>query len=366
MAKRIDAEDEFLKRNEGDRRGKTWLVRALQDLNLMFNPYHDWFDYQELDNKWTNVKDSVENQITKAHLTGAEQEANQFNADEAQKSRDFTEYMARNKYAIESASMQDAGVNPALVYGGGNLVSTAANGAQASSVSPSSSGGILGAIDGLMALVRMPSELKKISAEINQTNAAADRDRAEARLTEQRRQTEVFMTKIAEVDAKYKDAFSEQELKNLRETYKNIVEDTRLKISNRDRVETDTEAQKILNEYLPERQRAEIDEIKSRKENLDASTAKTRADKAYQDWMNNFVQSNGFLPSSNDALMVATYVASLFGIAKDDVQSWMDNLFEELGGFLQGNPRNNRGKGGKTSPTGGDGASNSSEGAGSR
>lgn len=99
---------------------------------------------------------------TRNELTGAEREQNAFNAQEAQTSRDFTEYMARNKYTMETQSMQAAGVNPAMVYGGGNLVPTAANGAAAQG-SPLGGGNIA---DLLSTLVRMPLEMKKTEAEI--------------------------------------------------------------------------------------------------------------------------------------------------------------------------------------------------------
>lgn len=93
-------------------------------------------------------------------LTGAEREQNAFNAGEAQLSRDFTEYMARNKYSMETQSMQDAGVNPAMVYGGGNLVPTAANGATGQGHALAG-GDMLGA---LTALMRLPTELAEMRA----------------------------------------------------------------------------------------------------------------------------------------------------------------------------------------------------------
>lgn len=99
---------------------------------------------------------------TRNDLTGAEREMNEFSAGEAQKSRDFTEYMARNKYSMETQSMQDAGVNPAMVYGGGNLVPTASNGAAATS----SSIGAGSIVDLLSTMVRMPLEMKRLNAEI--------------------------------------------------------------------------------------------------------------------------------------------------------------------------------------------------------
>lgn len=125
-------------------------------LNKLLNPNHNWFDW-----------DSMENQVTQAGLTGAQREANAFSAGEAQKSRDFTTWMAQNKYQMETSSMQEAGVNPAMVYGGGSLVPTAANGAAASSVSPSS------APDALIALLRMPLEMRMLDAQIKNTEAEA-------------------------------------------------------------------------------------------------------------------------------------------------------------------------------------------------
>lgn len=126
------------------------------------------------------------------HLTGSQQEQNQYNAieagiardfsaEEAQKSRDFTEYMARNKYAIETESMQDAGVNPALVYGGGNLVPTAANGAMGSAPAATAAGAgnaglpqLASLIEPLMAAVRMPLEMAKLKADIKNTEAQTE------------------------------------------------------------------------------------------------------------------------------------------------------------------------------------------------
>lgn len=110
-------------------------------------------------------------------LTGAEREQNEFNAAEAQKTRDFTMYMQQNKYQMETQSMQQAGLNPAMVYGGGNTVPTAANSAAAhGSVG---SGGDPAAA--LMALIRMPMEMKNLQAEIEGRRAEAEKAKAEAK-----------------------------------------------------------------------------------------------------------------------------------------------------------------------------------------
>lgn len=171
-----------------ERSNDNWWRRTLKSLNWALNPNHAWFDYDKMaqpsiidkvGDSLSNLLDHVANpevatslvdKYTGAHLTGAEQEANAFSAAEAQKSRDFTEYMARNKYSMETQSMMDAGVNPAMVYGGGNLVPTAANGAAASSVAPQS--GDIG--DLIMSLVRLPHEINRIKAEAAKAEKEGD------------------------------------------------------------------------------------------------------------------------------------------------------------------------------------------------
>lgn len=130
-----------------------------------------------------NTLSSIINKYTGAELTGAEREMNAFNSGEAQLSRDFTEYMARNKYSMETQSMQDAGVNPAMVYGGGSLVPTAANGAQAhGNASVAGTGDIFGILTQLM---RMPHELELLDAQVkrneNEGYAALVRASADTR-----------------------------------------------------------------------------------------------------------------------------------------------------------------------------------------
>jgi len=271
-------------------------------------------------------------------LTGAEREMNEFSAGEAQKSREFTEYMARNKYSMETQSMQDAGVNPAMVYGGGNLVPTAANGAAATS----SSIGAGSIADLLGTMVRMPLEMKRLNAEIEAT-------RANTELTRQKTQTEEAETRIRNINADYQDALNSQTINNLKATYNNTIADTDYKTANKDYVLTQKDAQATLNKYIDERQREEINQIKANTDKLSQDEKKAKAETTYQDWYNNFVQANGFLPSSNDALMLGTYIASAFGIGKQDVEDFIAKL-------LGRNPEQERadaGKGGKTSKNGG-------------
>lgn len=118
--------------------------------------------------------------LTGAELTGAQREANEFNAAEAQKSRDFTEFMTRNKYQMETQSMESAGLNPAMVYGGGQLVPTATNGAQGTSSAPSDAS----LFDVLPVISRLPKELKVLDSEAERNKKEGDAALINARAAE--------------------------------------------------------------------------------------------------------------------------------------------------------------------------------------
>lgn len=189
-------------------------IDALKWLNGIFNKNHDWFDYTELWHKYDdwhsvpaanggyysdgsvkndnsvlggfgkgltsifeNLPELMNSLVTYyAHntLTGAELEQNEWNAAEAQKSRDFTQYMAENKYSMETQSMQNAGINPAMVYGNGNLVPTASNGATGQG--SVGAGGDLFAM--LSTMMRLPMEIKNMENEIKHRESEIDLNKA--------------------------------------------------------------------------------------------------------------------------------------------------------------------------------------------
>ena len=83
-----------------------------------------------------NSLQSLWKSLTGAGLTGAQQEANAFSADQAQIEREWQEKMRGTNFQAQVADMQAAGLNPALMYQSGAGSSTP-SGASASSVAPS-------------------------------------------------------------------------------------------------------------------------------------------------------------------------------------------------------------------------------------
>lgn len=84
---------------------------------------------------------SAWNQQTGLDLTNAQRQVMEYNSQEAENAWNRQMAYERDKYNIQTQSMKDAGLNPAMVYGGGNLVQTSANGQQASAGMPSPSNG---------------------------------------------------------------------------------------------------------------------------------------------------------------------------------------------------------------------------------
>lgn len=201
--------------------------------------------------------------VTGSGLTQSDIEQNQWNADEAQKARDWEEYMQSTNYQRVTSDMAAAGLNPAMMYGQGVGVSTP------SGASASGSGGnpaSAGALDSLLNVVfaqqrlrnmkadeenvRKDTELKGSQIEVNASNieqikANIDKIAADTKLSEEQTnnivkvtswldrqnesaielqgaQTSYFRKQIDEIDAKIKNFNADtakkwQEILNLRQ-----------------------------------------------------------------------------------------------------------------------------------------------------
>lgn len=282
--------------------GKNPLVKGLINLNQWLNPNHDWFDYSDMQ----GTIDSVKDKYAGTGLTQAEQEANEFSSSEAQKSRDWEEYMARNKYAMETQSMESAGLNPAMVYGGGSLVPTATNGASASSVTPQS--GEL--FDVISTIARLRSEINLSNAQAEEAKASAEEKKAQAGNIE--KQTS-WIDRINELNAEGKEISNSLDRNRIDEIKQNIK--TSAEQAHKLAEEATTEQEKRLL-YLSERRLNEAN-VKQVAEmlpyNKEMAEAKTTLDKANASLaFVNAAYQNGLIDSGYIDALVGELTASKY------------------------------------------------------
>lgn len=141
-----------------DATGKNLFWKFVARLNKWFNPGHAWTDYQS---KNDSMVDSWLRSQSGFSLTNAEREANAVSAEEAQKQRDWEEYMSSTAYQRQVKDMQAAGINPAMAMSSANGASTP-SGAAASSVSPSAAGM---SFSDIMAMIMMPLQKKLLRSQ---------------------------------------------------------------------------------------------------------------------------------------------------------------------------------------------------------
>lgn len=129
---------------------------------------------------------SMMNSITKANLTGAEIQQNQFNADQASLAYNRERDLMRDSASLQVEGAQRAGINPVFAVSG----SAGAPSSPQASAAGSSAGGF--SMSDLLQLMMLPKTLKAMDAQIDLTRANADKSSADASLARQTEQNTAY------------------------------------------------------------------------------------------------------------------------------------------------------------------------------
>lgn len=236
-------------------------------------------------------------------LVGKYTGANQTPADveSFEREKAWQKEYAQNHWNWDVQGMEKAGLNPQMMYGG-----------TPSSSSPAGTSDVTaGSLSDLIALATLPLQIDSLKAQ-------NDRTRAEADLTRQKTLTEEQITKLQSIAVEWQPALNGEQIAQMSANIDKLMSDVQVNRAQRDYVDSQRVAQEITNEYLPKRMLADIDNLSSQARNARASAAITEVQAK-------FAKDNGFLMSSNDALLLGTYIASLFKVEKPDIVEVVEN-----------------------------------------
>lgn len=213
----------------------------------------------------------------------------------------------RRMYKADVEGMEEAGLNPAMMYGG--------SGPTSSSSSALSAGGSLSDLVSLFLLPYQANILDKQAENIG-ADTALKTTQSNINLQEER---------IRKIAADFGVEMTQAQIDSIRADIAAKDAETDLKRSQTDLVQSQADAQRITNEYLPDRYLSEIDK-------LDADAALARANEAMQRIQYEYARENGVLMSSNDYITLATYLVDLFGLSKGDAKAKTQKVVQLVNG----------------------------------
>lgn len=270
---------------------------------------------------------SLYRSYTGAGLTGAQQEANAFNAEQAQKQMDFQQQMRDTQYQAGVNDMMKAGLNPALMYGSGASGNVAPSGAMATSVDAGKPQidpiGLLGQI----------ANLKLLNAQKKDLEASAAEKRANAK----RQESEVILN---ELKGSYQKLVNEwypkvqqSTISNMQASISDLYASVSLKGYQMDNVQADT-ALKKTQEFVASLEAQWIPKLRAAQEKGQlASAAQQFAEAAYKNYFKQYAEEHGgVLPGPNQALGIGAALSeTLKQMGMNDVElnnlDWKDLIW---------------------------------------
>lgn len=266
-------------------------MRNLWDIiSYLWKGTDGWFS------NFANGVKSFWNRTTGSALTEAENQANAFNAEEAQKQRDWEEEMSNTAFQRQVSDMQAAGVNPALMYGSGASGASTPSGNSASSVAPGTA-----SMSDLMQLLMLPTQKKLMEAQTVKTISESD----------QIKQIMQFYPRLTEHQISEITSRTGLNLSNISKV------DAETAILDFEKVIKSAEANEASAFYKARREYEEAKDDEAR-----ASAAASMAQSIWTEYETRYTEEhNGARPSSSSILALVDAITSFLGTDGNEVGS---------------------------------------------
>lgn len=259
--------------------------------------------------KWFPTLDSLWNGITGYGPQGKDIWNQQQNEKNMELQYGFERQLRQTAMQDTISDYQSAGVNPAIAFGSGPTSTSAPSGAVGTA-----SGGFT--FSDLVALLTLPSQLGLIKAQTKNVEAKTENTIAD--------------TGIKRITAEWMPSLNQADLDNMRATATNLMADVGLKISQTNYVDSQKTAQDITNEYLPQKLSSEIAHLNEDIKKMSIEERNIKASAWFTEIQANYAYQNKALMSNNDVVCIATYLGSLFGVGRGDVQGMISKAFEYM------------------------------------
>ena len=296
--------------------GKSLWTRFVGSLNNLFNPGHDWMNYDEApDASASDPLGSLFNRFTQAGLTGAQVAENEMSMQNAE-----------DIYQRQVTGMQKAGLNPALMYQHG------ASGSAPSAPSQSEAG--LSMSD-LVQAVMMPLQRKMLQSQIENVQANTEKQVAETDTEKNRAENLALINQYYPdlKDAEIEEIASKIGL-NL-STIDNNDANTALSWINHSIKEKENKFAEEYYRWRNEFEKAQTSEAKS-------AAARNGAEALMTSFEREYAERHGFALSSSSYLAIASAIAQAFENVGDSIippiREKLPKVKEKTKGFVKSLP----------------------------
>lgn len=264
---------------------------------------------------------------TGSGLTNAQIQQNQVESQMAQDQRNWEEQMFNTKYQRQTADMQAAGLNPAMMYGQGYSASTPSGAAGSASDVGSPSGGL---VDSILNVIFAKQRLSNLKAEGDVLKTKADEQAANAELAKStKNRTDELVTYQRLINDWY-PKLSQGTLDEIEKRLKKFDSDIDVNRSvvdlngaKQQLTEAETAIKNLEKNWVDKIRAAQTEEAK-------ANAVKAYADAAWQQYFKQYAEAHAGVTPGRDMWTGFTAVlAESISHVVNDVKVYVDSLIPD-------------------------------------